>query len=242
MRPWAIFLGSPFMWRSWSDLYETVVTGEPAVNRVLGQPFFTYLAKHPDDAAIFNAAMTAGSEMSIPAILAAYDFSQFEKVVDVGGGQGALLSGILAANPQLQGVLFDFPAVVTGARPAMRKTLDSRCEVFGGDFFEWVPEGGDAYVLKGIVHDWNDEDALQILKNCRRAIKPHGRLLLIEGVLKPSGQPDPGTFMDVLMLTLVGGRERTKADFQRLLENAGFSLSRVIATEGPSIIEAQPIN
>jgi SAM-dependent methyltransferase len=242
MRPWAIFLGSPLMWKPWGNLYETVLTGKPAVDHVYGKPFFTYLAENPDDAAIFNAAMTARSEMNVPPILSAYDFSHFELVVDVGGGQGALLRGILLANPNVRGVIFDFPGVVSTAAALMNTELADRCEVIGGDFFESVPEGADAYVLKGIIHDWNDDDALKILKNCRRAIRNDGRLLLFETILKPSGQPDPGSFMDVLMLTLVGGQERTEPDFRGLLQKAGFELTRVVPTEGgPYIIESRPI-
>jgi hypothetical protein len=242
MRPWALFLGSPLLWKPWGDLYETILTGKPAVDRVYGKPFFTYLAENPDDAAIFNAAMTAGSEMSVPPILSAYDFSSFELIVDVGGGQGALLRGILSANPNVRGILFDFPAVVATASALTSAEPAARCQVIGGDFFESVPEGADAYVLKGIVHDWNDDDALKILKNCRRAIRNDGRLLLFETILKSSGQPDPGSFMDVLMLTLVGGRERTESDFRELLLTAGFKLTRVVTTEGgPCIIESRPM-
>ena len=228
------------MWKAWGSLHETISTGEPAFVRVHGQSFFTYLADHPDDAEIFNAAMTAGSEMSIPAILKAYDFSSLGRIVDVGGGQGALLGGILSANSNVRGILFDFPTVVANATPLLKGELSSRCEVIGGDFFQSVPEGGDAYLLKGIVHDWNDENALTVLKNCRKAISSDGQLLLIESVLKASGEPDPGTFMDVLMLTLVGGRERTESNFRALLHEAGFNLMRVIQTEGPTILESRP--
>jgi hypothetical protein len=217
------------MWKPFGDLYETVMSGQPAVDRVLGKPFFAYLAEHPNDAAVFNSAMTAGSEMNVPAVLAAYDFSQFERIVDVGGGQGALLRGIMSANPNLDGVLFDFQEVVSGATALTTGELASRCQVVGGDFFESVPEGADA-------------DIMRILKRCRQAIKDDGRLLLVEMILKPSGEPDPGTFGDVLMLTLVGGRERTESDFRALLQKAGFDLSRVVPTSAPnSIIESRPI-
>jgi len=243
IRAWAIFLGAPFLWRSWGELYETVLSGQPAVNRIYGGSFWAYLAAHPDDAAVFNAAMSAGSEMTVPWILEAYDFSRFDRVVDVGGGHGALLHAVLSKNPKVRGVLYDFPAVVAGAASLWSGAVAARCEVRGGDFFAGIPEGGDAYVLQRIVHDWDDDNALRILKNCRRAIKRDGRLLVIELVLKPSCQPDPGQeFSDVLMLTLVGGRERTESDFQALLGGAGFSLTSVIPTAGPpSIIESQPV-
>lgn len=242
MRAWATFLGAPFLWRPWGELYQTVMTGQPAVDRVHGTSFWAYLAEHADDAAVFNAAMTAGSEMSVPWILKAYDFSRFERIVDVGGGHGALLSGILSANPKVRGILYDLPEVVAGAVAVRTGAVAARCEIRAGDFFHAVPAGADAYVLKGIIHDWNDDDALRILKNCRRAIKRDGRLLVIELVLKRSSQPDAGqAFMDVLMLTLVGGRERAESAFRALLREAGFSLTSVIPTAGPSIIESQPL-
>jgi len=242
VRAWAIFFGAPFVWRPWGELFETIATGQPAVNRIYGKSFFAYLAEHPEDAAVFNAAMTAGSAMSVPLILSAYDFSRFERIVDVGGGQGALLHGILSANPKAQGVLYDLPGVVAGAAALRSEPIAARCEVRGGDFFEAIPEGGDAYILKGIIHDWNDDDALKILKNCRRAIKRDGKLLLIETVLEQSSLPNAGNFMDVLMLTLVGGRERNQSDFRALLREAEFSLTRVVSTAGPaSIIESQPL-
>src|SRR5262249_39937549 len=173
-----------------------------------------------------------------------YDFLRFMRLVDVGGGQGALLHGILSAPPKLHGVLFDLPAVVAGAAAVRTETLADRCEVVGGDFFQAVPPGGGAYVMKYIIHDWNDEDALQILRNCRRAVHPGGKLLLIELVLKQSNEPDSGKFTDVTMLVLLRGRERSEAEFRALLREAGFALTRVIPTYSPfgeSIIESQPV-
>lgn len=241
VRAWAIFLGAPFIWKTWMDLCETVRTGQPAANRVYGKPFFAHLAEHSDDAAVFNAAMSAGSDMIGPLIVSAYDFSRFQHIVDVGGGHGALLHAILSTNPDLHGLLYDLPAVIAGAALLRRGPIAGRCELLGGDFFEAVPGGADAYVLKGIIHDWNDDDALTILKNCRRAIRHDGRLLLLETILEPSNESDLGKFMDVLMLTLVGGRERTEADFRTLLREAGFSLTRIIPAGPSSIIESQPM-
>jgi hypothetical protein len=238
----ALLWGAPFMWRAWGELYEAVLTGQPAFERVYGTSHFAYLASHPDDAAIFNASMTAGSSFVLPAILTAYDFSRFERIVDVGGGHGALLHGLLSAHPTLRGVLFDLPAVVAGAATERTGALAARYEMVGGDFFQTVPKGADGYVLKSIIHDWNDEDASKILRNCRRAICPHGKLLLIERVLQPSNQPDQGRFADLNMLVLVRGRERTETDFRALLREVGFSLTRVIPTSTPwSIIESQPV-
>lgn len=232
IRAWAIFLSSPFFWKSLGALHETVMTGETAVDRLFGKPFFKYLAEHSDAAAIFNAAMGSGSAMIAPLVVSGYDFSKFMRIVDVGGGNGTLLRGILAANPQARGVLFDLPEVVATAK------VDA--EIIGGDFFDAIPAGGDAYILKGVVHDWSTPDAVRILKNCRSAIRPDGTLFLVEGVL-PSGESNPGDFMDVLMMTLTGGQERTESGFRSLLSDAGFSLQRVIPLGPTSLLECKPV-
>jgi len=238
----AIAFGSDFLWRAFGSLSAAVTTGQPAFNHVFGMSFFEYLAVHPEDAAAFNAAMTSVSSAELAAIVAAYDFSSFERVVDVGGGQGALLSGILSANLRLQGVLYDLPSVVADAAALRKGALAGRCEVVGGDFFHSVPQGADGYLMRVVIHDWNDEDALMILKNCHAAIRPDGKLLLIESVLKQVNRPDLGRFNDLIMLTVApGGRERTEAEFAELLRKAGFSLTRVIPATGlTSIIESRP--
>jgi hypothetical protein len=235
--------GSELWWRPWGDLHWTVMTGKPAFHRIHGESLFEYLAKHPDDAAIFDAAMTSRSSIDLSAVLGAYDFSEFRRIVDVGGGHGALLHGILSVNPKLRGILADQPAVVAGAAATLRTgSVADRCEVVGADFFVSVPEGADAYIMKRIIHDWSEQDSLKILRNCRRAIPPHGKLLLIEHVLKPANEPDPGKLMDLNMLVLLGGQERTEAEFAALLRQADFSLTRVIPTAGAmSIIESQPV-
>jgi hypothetical protein len=243
IRNYAILCGEPSNWRPWGELYQTVVTGEPAFDRMYGTSYFDYLSGHPDDAAIFDAATSSFAPIVLPEIMAAYDFSQFERIVDVGGGQGALLHGILSANPRQRGVLADLPAVIAGATLLRTGAIAERCDVIGIDFFEAIPEGGDAYVMKAIIHDWNDEKALKILRNCRRAIRNDGELLLMEHVLKPSNEPDPGKFMDLTMLVLLTGRERTEAEFGELLQAGGFSLTRVIPTGGLlSILESQPVS
>ena len=232
IRAWAVFLSAPFLWKSLGALHETVVTGQTAVDRIFGKAFFTYLAEHSDDAAIFNAAMGRGSAMVAPLVVSAYDFSGFTRIVDVGGGNGTLLRGILAANPRVRGVLFDLPQVVA--------TADVDAEIIGGDFFEGIPSGGGAYIFKGVVHDWSTTDAVRILKNCRRAIRKDGTLLLVEGVM-PSSESNPGNFMDVLMMTLTGGQERTESDFRSLLADAGFSLQRVIPLGPTFLLECKPL-
>ena len=239
----AILFGSAILWRAFGELSTTIATGQPAFNHVFGTSFFEYLSGHPEDAAIFNTAMTSISSVELPLIVAAYDFSEFERIVDVGGGEGALLHGILCANPKLHGVLFDLPSVVAGATSLRNGSISERCAIVGGDFFQAVPDGADAYLMRVVVHDWNDEDALKILKNCRRAIPAHGKLLLVVSVLKMPNEPDLGKFNDLIMLVVApGGRERTEAEFTDLLHKAGFALTRVIrATEITSIVESRPV-
>jgi hypothetical protein len=240
VRAWALMLGAHFVWRPLGDLYESVQTGTPGFRRLYGERFFEWTKTHPDDGAIFNAAMTTGSTQRLPSILAAYDFAPFERIVDVGGGHGALLAGILGACPQTRGVLFDLPNVVAGAEPLRAPGLADRCEIVGGDFFESVPTGGDAYVLSRVIHDWDDSTGLKILVNCRRAIRPNGRLLLIEGVSRPPNEPDPNKFLDVWFIG-GGGCERTEVEYRALLRAGGFELVRVVATDGPSaILESRP--
>jgi hypothetical protein len=241
-RDLAIMWGSEFFWRPWGELSESVRTGRPAFDHVHGSSLFEYLAAHSDDATIFDGAMTSLSSAGLSEMLVtAYDFGQFERIVDLGGGRGALLSAILSANPRLHGVLADMPSVVSEAASLREAATAGRCEIVAVDFFHSVPDGADGYVMKGIIHDWNDDDALKILKNCRRAIRPDGRLLLIEAVLKASNQSDPGRFADLTMLVMLRGRQRTEDEFRALLGEAGFSLIRVISTAGPmSIIESQP--
>jgi hypothetical protein len=237
-REGALFLPARFLWLPIGELYESVRTGEPAFQRIFGQPFFEYLAAHPADAAVFNTAMTQGIAWTTPALLAAYDFSRFEQLVDVGGGEGALLRDILAATPRLHGVLFDLPQVVAGASEILRGEIAARCQIVGGNFFDSVPEAADAYLLKGVIHDWPDDDAARILRNTRRAIRSDGILLLVEGVVDSAARPVG--LMELLML-VIGGRERTEADFRLLLAATGFSLTRIVPTEASSLIECHPV-
>ena len=236
-REGALFLPASFLWRPLGELYESVRTGEPAFPAIFGQRFFDYLADHPADAALFNSVMTQGVAWTTPALLAAYDFSRFERLVDVGGGQGALLRDILAATPGLQGVLFDLPQVVASASQVLSGDPGARSQIVGGNFFESVPAGADAYLLKGVLHDWPDNDAVRILRNTRRAIRRDGTLLLIENIADSAARPVG--FIDLLML-VIGGRERTEADFRSLLDSTRFSLTRIIPTEASSLIECHP--
>jgi hypothetical protein len=234
----AMFLPAAFLWRPLGELYESLRTGEPAFQRTFGLSFFEYLNTHPDDAAVFNRVMTQGIAWTTPALLAAYDFSRFERLVDVGGGEGALLRDILVATPKLHGVLFDLPEVVARASEILTGDISARCQIVGGNFFDSVPEGADAYVLKGVLHDWPEEDAARILRNTRRAIHRDGTLLLIEGVVDLGSRPIGP--MDLLML-VIGGRERTQAEFRSLLAATGFSLARIIPTQASPLIECRPV-
>lgn len=242
MRPMAILIGSPFVWRPWGELFEAVRSGKPAFDQVHGESFFEYFGRRPKEASVFNEAMTGATSGQLPAILEAYDFSGFRKIVDVGGGQGALLRGILERYPDAIGVLCDVPAVAAAASEIRGTPLADRCGFVGADIFKSVPVGGDVYILKAIVHDWSDEQGIRILRNCRQGIRDGGKILLIEWVLKPSNEPDFGKLLDLNMLVVLPGRERTEAEFRDLYDAAGFRLTRIISTTaGVSIIEGIPV-
>jgi ubiquinone/menaquinone biosynthesis C-methylase UbiE len=190
-----------------------------------------YRAVHPEDAKTFDEAMADHTALLNKTILAGYDFSSFETIVDIGGGDGGLLAAILKAYPNMKGVLFDIPSVTLKAERRMEaERLSDRCEIVSGDFFESVPPG-DAYILKAVIHDWNDERASAILMNCRRAMTEDSRLLLIEAVIPPGNDRFFYKFMDLNMMVMTGGRERTEAEYRELLAAAGFRLTRIVPTE-----------
>lgn len=222
--------GQPYL--AFARLGHSVRTGLPAFDEVFGKPRFDWLADHPDEAALFQRAMTALGQGANEAVAEAYDFRPFFSVVDVGGGHGQLLSAILARHPHLSGVLFDLPSgVARGDLP--------RTEFVTGSFFESVPAGADVYVLKKVIHDWNDKQAIVILRNCREAMPLNGRVLVAETIIPAGNEPDPIKFIDANMLVVTGGMERTQAEYARLLAAAGLRLERVISTVQPiSILEA----
>jgi hypothetical protein len=201
-----------------------------------------YFLKNPEDGKIFEQAMTNITGSQIEAIMASYDFSELSLVVDVGGGQGSLLISILKTYPELQGILFDTPTVIESFKSRLQTDSDTsnRCKAVAGDFFESVPSGGAAYLMKFIIHDWDDENAIAILKRCYQAMPENSKLLLFETIIPPGNEPFFGKFLDINMLVMTtGGRERTEAEYQTLLQASGFQLNRIISTPSPlSIIEA----
>ena len=239
MRAWAIMANEKYTWDSWMDLLHGVKTGEIPFVKAHGVHPFEYLEKHPDDLAVFGESMTSLSATENPAIAAAYKFSAIRTLVDVGGGHGSLLAAILKANPKLKGVLFDQPSVIARAQKDQHVTakgIAERCTLESGSFFEAVP-AGDAYIMKYILHDWNDEQCVKILTNCRAAMNEKGRILVVDNVIPPGNDPSWGKLVDIQML-VIGGRERTKKEFAAMFAKAGLKLTRVLATKCPlSIVE-----
>jgi len=227
---------------AWGDLMHSVKTGEIAFDHFFGMDVWQYFQQNPEDAEIFNNSMSGMTAAANEAILRLYDFSGFTKIVDVGGGHGGLITSILKTNPQLKGVLFDGPQVIEGARAKIEAAgLADRCETVAGDFFKSVPGGGEAYIMKWIIHDWSDELATSILKNCRAQIPANGKLILVDSVVPETDEPHFSKFIDLNMLVMTGGKERTAKEFEKLLDAAGFRLLRVIPTDLPTaIVEAEP--
>ena len=247
MRAAVIFYGGRRHWTAWGGLLESVKSGTTVFGGNSTRSFSEMAARDPAGATIFNEAMVALTVPVNEAVVAAYDFAGIRTLMDVGGGYGALLTGILNANPQLRGILFDIPAVADAARARIAAAgLGRRCEVIGGDAFETVPTGADAYMLKSVIHDWNDEQSATLLRNCRAVMPPNGKLLLVERVIpgRIDTTPDTSTKLlsDLNMLLLTGGCERSEAEYCALLGTAGFALQRIVPTATPhSIIEARPV-
>ncbi len=238
----AMTLGGELVTRSLDNFLYSVQTGNTAFERSFGVPIFPWLAAHPTEAALFAQTMVGFHGMEPPAVAVAYDFSKFGTIADVGGSTGNLLTTILAKHAGPRGILYDLPHVVHDA-PALieQRGLKDRVRIEGGSFFESVPEGADAYVLSHVIHDWNHEQCMTILGNCRRAMSAKARLLLVEMVLPEGDTPHPGKMLDMVMLTLPGGEERTAAQYGALLGEAGFTMTRTVPTASPvTIVEATP--
>jgi hypothetical protein len=241
LRAFAVMIGEEQN-RCWDDLLETVRTGAPAFDRLYGRPAFAYLGEHPEQARIYDAAMTGISGRAMRAMLDAYDLSGVATLADVGGGLGTNLAAALGRYPAMRGLLFDLPCVVERARPRLEAAgVAGRCTVEGGDFFETAPGGADAYLLGNILHDWDDAKAGLILDNLRRAMPAGARLLVVEHVLPEGDGASFGKLLDLHMMAVTGGLERTEAEYRQLFAAHGFRLTRVVPTAGDiSVVEGVP--
>jgi hypothetical protein len=240
-RATVLSMASPAFRGAFAEFQYSLETGKTAFEKVCGMPVFDYLAQHPEMASQFSAAMVGIHGAEPPAVAAAYDFSRFATIVDVGGASGNMLGHILKRHARPRGVLFDRPYVVTDAPALLRAHgVEDRVSIEHGDFFDSVPEGGDAYILSHIIHDWNEDQCLTILRNCRTAMKPGARLLIVEFVLPEGDTPHFGKIVDMVMLTIPGGEERTSAEYAVLLAAAGLKMTRVFPTASDvSIVEAE---
>jgi hypothetical protein len=242
VRDMMLWLADEFHFHTYPEMLHSVKTGETVVEKVYGESCFGYLEKNKALGEVFNRAMTMFSKMLGPAALEAYDFSYLngKTLVDIGGGHGSLLTMILKKYPEIRGVIFDLEHVHVGAKTRITEAgLTSRCDTVGGDFFSAVP-AADAYIMKNIIHDWSNEKALSILQNCHRAGTGKTRVILVEAVITPGNEPHFAKWLDLEMLLLPGGRERTEEEFARLFEQAGFGLTRVVQTKSPvCVLEAE---
>lgn len=243
MRAYARWVGSRTERSTTAHLADAVRTGGPVFEEVHGDPVWVHMRQNPCTAALFDRAMTDISAQLTRSLVGEYDFAGTERLVDVGGGRGRLLSLLLEAHPGMRGVLFDRPEVVAHPEPALtRGELAERCRIEAGDFLASVPPGGDTYLLASVVHNWNDDDAVRILTRCHDAVEPGGRVLLAE-VLVPEGPEaaPTATFMDLSMLAHCGGKQRTEHQFADLLRRSGFRLERVVPTQGVAVVEGVPV-
>lgn len=239
LRPRAVFTGSKPSWTAWGNLLACLKSGASAFKSAFGEDIFDYHRGHPETSAIFSAFMAAQTAASVDAVLAAYDFADVRELADIGGGRGALVAGVLRANPAMRGLLFDLPDIVAMAQPLLDQAgVADRCRQVGGDFFASVPAGADAYVLKFILHDWTDEQCVRILRNCRQAMPGGGRILIVEHVVPEEGGPHVAKFMDINMMVMTSGRERTCREFEQLLASSGLVLKEAAPTSlGFAVLE-----
>jgi len=243
LRSQAILTGEEYV-AAWGGLLHSALSGEAAFSHVFGMSPWEHRRRHPALAACFQATLAAGTAQVAAAVIAAYDFGRCRCVADLGGGQGILLAAILNAYPSVRGILFDQPHVIGDARLALERAgVGGRCRLVGGDLLERIPEGADALLLKSVIHDWDDAQAVAILRQCRRSLDGQGRLLLIERLLPARVLDDPdAAFVDLHMLAVTGGRERSESEYRALMATAGFALQRVIAAGGCfHILEGLPV-
>jgi hypothetical protein len=241
LRGFAIMHSREWHGLGWSHLDYCVRTGKQALDKIYGMPIFKFFEQHPEESKLFNQSMTDLSMIDGPAVADAYSFGEIHSLVDVGGGHGLLLATILGRNPHMKGTLYDMAHVVAGAKDGPLKPVMERCTLASGDMFSAVPAGADAYIMKHIIHDWPDEGCINILKACRKGVKPGGKLLVVDNVIQPGNDFAPGKFLDLQMLIFPGGCERTEKQFRDLFADAGWRLTRVIPTAVPeSIVEGVP--
>lgn len=238
----AIMMGDEHF-ASWGELLYSIQTGKPSFDHLYGKPVFDWLSEHPEQAKIFDAAMTGFHGTETQAMIEAYDYSGINTLVDVGGGNGTVLIDVLKKNPNVRGVLYDLPGVIERARANLAKAgVADRCQTIAGSFFESAPAGGDAYQMRHIIHDWTDEQCHTILTHIRKVIPRTGRLLVIEMVIKPRNEEQAAKWLDLNMLLIPGGRERTEAEYAEMYARAGFRLERIVPTPTEvSIIEGRPV-
>jgi hypothetical protein len=233
-------LAGPAFWRAWEHFLYSVQTGKTGWEKACGLPLFDYFEQHPDEASLLSETMVAVHGNEPPAVAKAYDFSDIQVLVDVGGASGNMLAAILTRHPHLRGVLCDLPHVIRDAPKLLKAAgLRERVTIAAGNFFDAVPQGGDAYLLSHVLHDWPDEKCLAILGNCRKAMKAGKRLLIVEMILPPGDTPHPGKMMDLSMLVGAGGQERTEEEYSALLAQAGFRGTRNVPTDSSvAVLEA----
>lgn len=243
IRDMVLWMGNPFHFKVWSELPYSVATGKTAVDYIYGKPAFEAINDNPEIAYDFNTAMTCLSNQLAPAVLDAYDFSGINTLMDIAGGHGAVLCGILARYPRMKGILFDMQSVIQEAKCLIcERKMEQRCIPIAGDFFKSIPPGADAYYLQHIIHDWDDEHALQILKNLRHAMQGYAerRVIIVDCVLPENSEPHFGKLVDLEMLLMPGGRERTEREWRELFAKAGFQITRIVPTRSAnSVIEAR---
>ncbi len=245
LRDTICFLADPWHFRMYTHMLEVMKTGKTASEVDSGENNWVIFARDKEEGDRFNAAMTSISARMMPAILEAYDFSGINTLVDVAGGHGFVLTSILKKHPQMKGIVMDLPHVVDGANQSIKaQGLEARAQGASGDFFKAVPKGGDAYIMKHIIHDWDDEKCIIILKNIHAALGgvEKGKVILLEGVVPPGNDPHPSKFMDIEMMMLPGGLERTESEYRTLFKKAGFELQQIVPTKSPlSVIVAERV-
>ena len=239
---WALLAGQDWFLRSLGQLLHSVKTGQTAFDSVHNMGLFEYFGQNVEAGELFDQAMTGVTQGATEAVLDAYDFSGIDTIVDVGGGHGALIISILKKYPEMRGILFDLPSVIQRAKVSLaEEVILERCELVGGDFFHQVPSGGDAYIMKAVIHDWDDDRALTILRNCRQAMSENGKLLLVDNVVPSGNEPSPQKVNDLLMMVFTGGINRTQPEYESLLGFSGFKMSKIIPTQTwLSVIEGSP--